>query len=115
MQFKIYRAKEDELIQGCLRRERSAQKLLFDTFSSKMYSLCYRYVKNDMEAEDVLVTSFTKVFEKIKYPLENIDKIIMHQTSIKAIKSGKQAINKAFKANIAARARDCTRSGSLLL
>jgi RNA polymerase sigma factor (sigma-70 family) len=65
MQFKIYRAKEDELIQGCLRRERNAQKLLFDTFSSKMYSLCYRYVKNAMEAEDVLVTSFTKVFEKI--------------------------------------------------
>jgi RNA polymerase sigma factor (sigma-70 family) len=65
MQFKIYRAKEDELIKGCLRRNRSAQKLLYDTYSSKMYGLCYRYVKNAMEAEDVLVTSFMKVFEKI--------------------------------------------------
>jgi len=65
MQFKIYRAKEDELIKGCLRRDRSAQKLLYDTYSSKMYGLCYRYVKNAMEAEDVLVTSFMKVFEKI--------------------------------------------------
>lgn len=65
MQFKIYRAKEDELIQGCLRRERNAQKLLYDTYSSKMYGLCYRYVKDSMEAEDVLVTSFMKVFQKI--------------------------------------------------
>ena len=66
MQFKIYRAKEDQLIQGCLRRDRSAQKLLYDTYSSKMYGLCYRYVKDSMEAEDVLVTSFMKVFEKIE-------------------------------------------------
>ncbi len=65
MQFKIYRAKEDELIKGCLRRDRSAQKLLYDSYSSKMYGLCYRYVKDAMEAEDVLVTAFMKVFEKI--------------------------------------------------
>lgn len=30
-----------------------------------MYALCCRYVKNKMEAEDVLVTAFTKVFDKI--------------------------------------------------
>jgi len=65
MQFKIYRAKEDELIKGCLRREPHAQRLLYDTYSSKMYAICYRYVKDSMEAEDILVTSFTKVFEKI--------------------------------------------------
>lgn len=66
MQFKIYRAKEDELIKGCLKRERSAQKLLYDTYSSKMYGLCYRYMKDAMEAEDVLVTAFMKVFDKIE-------------------------------------------------
>ncbi|SHH61661.1 RNA polymerase sigma-70 factor, ECF subfamily [Chryseolinea serpens] len=65
MQFKIYRAKEDELIKGCLRRDRNAQKLLYDTYSSKMYGLCYRYVKDVMEAEDILVTAFMKVFDKI--------------------------------------------------
>ena len=65
MQFKIYRAKEDELIKGCLRREPHAQRLLYDTYSSKMYAICYRYVKDSMEAEDILVTAFTKVFEKI--------------------------------------------------
>ena len=65
MQFKIYRAKEDELIKGCLQRDRNAQKLLYDTYSSKMYGLCYRYVKDVMEAEDILVTAFMKVFDKI--------------------------------------------------
>ena len=65
MEFKIYRAKDDELIKGCLVRERNAQKLLYDTFSPKMYALCHRYVKDSMEAEDVLVTAFMKVFDKI--------------------------------------------------
>jgi RNA polymerase sigma-70 factor (ECF subfamily) len=65
MEFKIYRAKEDELIQRCLRRERDAQRQLYDTYSSKMYALCHRYVKSSMEAEDVLVTAFMKVFDKI--------------------------------------------------
>lgn len=65
MHFKIYRTKEDELIKGCLRRDSSAQRLLYDTYSSKMYGLCYRYVKDSMEAEDILVTAFMKVFDKI--------------------------------------------------
>jgi RNA polymerase sigma factor (sigma-70 family) len=65
MDFKIYRADEQELIKGCIRRERGAQKRLYDTFSSKMYALCCRYVKDSMEAEDVLVTAFTKILDKI--------------------------------------------------
>jgi RNA polymerase sigma-70 factor (ECF subfamily) len=65
MEFKIYRAKEEELIKGCLRRERTAQQQLFDLYSSKMYALCYRYVRHAMEAEDILVTAFTKVFDRI--------------------------------------------------
>lgn len=65
MEFKIYRANEDELIKGCVRRERNAQKRLYDTFSSKMYALCCRYVKDSMEAEDVLVTAFTKILDRI--------------------------------------------------
>jgi RNA polymerase sigma factor (sigma-70 family) len=65
MDFKIYRADEQELIKGCIRRNPAAQKRLYDTFSSKMYALCCRYVKDSMEAEDVLVTAFTKVLDKI--------------------------------------------------
>lgn len=65
MEFKIYRAKEDELIRGCVQRESAAQKRLYEMYSSKMYALCYRYVREPMEAEDILVTAFTKIFDKI--------------------------------------------------
>lgn len=65
MEFKIYRAKEDDWIKGCLQGDRSAQRQLYDFYSSKMYSICYRYVKDSMEAEDILVTAFMKVFDKI--------------------------------------------------
>ena len=65
MDFKIYRADEQELINGCRRRNPAAQKRLYDTFSSKMYVLCCRYIKDSMEAEDVLVTAFTKILDKI--------------------------------------------------
>jgi RNA polymerase sigma factor (sigma-70 family) len=65
MNFKIYRAKEEDLIKGCLRRDRTAQQQLFDLYSSKMYGICYRYVRQPMEAEDILVTAFTKIFERI--------------------------------------------------
>lgn len=65
MDFKIYRSDEQELIKGCLKRDRAAQKRLYDTFSPKMYALCCRYVKDSMEAEDVLITAFTKILDKI--------------------------------------------------
>jgi len=66
MHLKIYRPKEDELIKGCLRRDHTAQELLYNTYASRMYGLCHRYVKDSMGAEDVLITAFTKVFDKIQ-------------------------------------------------
>jgi len=65
MGFQIYRAKETELIAGCLRQDRQAQQALYQRYSGKMHALCCRYVKDRMEAEDVLVMSFTKIFERI--------------------------------------------------
>ncbi len=65
MNFNVFRASEQELISGCLKRNRSAQQKLYERFSSKMYALCYRYVRDSMEAEDILVTAFTKIFERI--------------------------------------------------
>lgn len=65
MGFQIYRSKETELIELCLRQDRQAQQQLYQRFAGKMYALCCRYVKDRMEAEDVLVMSFTKIFERI--------------------------------------------------
>jgi RNA polymerase sigma factor (sigma-70 family) len=65
MGFKIYRAKDQEWIEGCKKGDSTVQRQVFDHYSGKMYSVCCRYVKDKMEAEDVLVTAFTKVFERI--------------------------------------------------
>lgn len=65
MELKIYRTREEKLIQGCLKRDGNAQRQLYELYSSRMYGICYRYVKDAMEAEDVLVTAFMKIFNKI--------------------------------------------------
>jgi len=65
MEFQIYRAKDIELIEGCRRQDRQAQKRLYDQYASKFYALCCRYVKDKMEAEDVLITAFTKILNRI--------------------------------------------------
>ncbi|HNU18629.1 MAG TPA: sigma-70 family RNA polymerase sigma factor [Saprospiraceae bacterium] len=65
MRFKIYRAKETEWIDGCKRQDARAQQQLYEHFAGKMYALCCRYIPSKMEAEDVLVIAFTKLFERI--------------------------------------------------
>ena len=65
MQFQIYRAREMELIEGCRRKDRTAQRALYDRFEPKMLAVCCRYVRDRMEAEDVLVTTFMKVFDRL--------------------------------------------------
>ena len=65
MEFQIYRAKDVELIEGCKRQDRQAQKRLYDQYASKFYVLCCRYIKNKMEAEDVLIAAFTKILNRI--------------------------------------------------
>ncbi len=56
---------EKDLIAACKRKDRKAQKLLYERFSPLMLGVCRRYVKDPMEAEDVLVEGFFKVLTKI--------------------------------------------------
>ncbi len=65
MDFTIHSTREEDLIKGCRRGDRHAQRTLFDRYSSRMHGLSLRYLKNPMQAEDVVVVAFTKVFEKI--------------------------------------------------
>lgn len=64
-QSKTIKVTEQELIAACKRRERKAQKLLFDRYSPKMYGVCKRYIKDHQEAEDVLVDGMFTVLTKI--------------------------------------------------
>ena len=56
---------EKELIDGCLKGDRRAQKTLYEKYASKMFGVSRRYVKTLENAEEVIVEAFCKVFQKI--------------------------------------------------
>lgn len=56
---------ESELVEACLKKDRSAQKQLYDRFSRQMMSVCLRYGGNLETAQDMLQEGFIVVFEKL--------------------------------------------------
>lgn len=54
-----------DLIHLSLKGDRSAQKNLFEMFAPKMLTVCRRYSRHQMEAEDLLQDGFVKVFTKL--------------------------------------------------
>jgi len=56
---------ESQLISNCIKGERKSQKELYDLFSPKMYLICLRYSKNQMDAEDILQEGFIKLFNNL--------------------------------------------------
>ena len=66
MWLKVHKSKtEKELIKGCQKGEGKAQRAVYEKYSPIMLGLCCRYIKDEMEAEDVMIFGFTKVFQKI--------------------------------------------------
>jgi len=53
------------LIKECKNGSRSAQRELYDTFSPMLYAVIKRYVKNDYDAEDILIDTFMKIYENL--------------------------------------------------
>ncbi len=56
---------EDNIIEGCLGNDPSAQRELFNRFSPKMLAVCYRYAQSREDAEDMLQEAFIKVFTQM--------------------------------------------------
>jgi RNA polymerase sigma factor (sigma-70 family) len=56
---------EAELINGCKKGDKKAQKTLYDKYAAKMLGVCIRYFRNIDEAEDALQEGFIKVFNNI--------------------------------------------------
>lgn len=57
---------EAEIIQLAIDNNRQAQQQIYSKFSSKMLSVCRQYIKDIQLAEDVMLTSFMKVFTNLK-------------------------------------------------
>lgn len=56
---------EKELIEGCIRENRMCQEEIFRRYAGKMMSVCLRYTRHRMEAEDILQDAFIKVFDNL--------------------------------------------------
>lgn len=86
---------EEAILKGCLSNSATAQRELYNKYSSKMLAVCYRYGHNREDAEDMLQEGFIKVFLQI-HTFENrgafegwIRRIIVH-TCINILKKNKK-------------------------
>lgn len=60
-----YRDTHRELVLGCQRKDRNAQRALYGHYAKPMYNLCLRMLKHSHDAEDVLQVAFVHIFGKI--------------------------------------------------
>lgn len=54
-----------QIIEGCVRHNSKAQKLLYDKYSRFLLGICIRYASDKSEAEDILQETFLKIFFSI--------------------------------------------------
>ncbi len=57
---------EKGLIEACVKQDRLAQKMIYEQYSPRMYSVCVRYAKDRDSAKDILQDGFITVFSKIE-------------------------------------------------
>jgi RNA polymerase sigma-70 factor (ECF subfamily) len=55
----------EQLIEHCKKNDTKAQSQLYKLYSSKLFSLCLKYSRNYVEAEDNLQDAFVTIFNKI--------------------------------------------------
>jgi len=56
---------DEEILQGCIRKDPRAQKLLYEKYCKGLMGVCLRFTGNRDEAEDVLQEGFVKIFINI--------------------------------------------------
>lgn len=59
------RMTEQSILAGCLKNDPVAQRELYNRYSPKMLSVCYRFAQNRDDAEDMLQEGFIRVFTQI--------------------------------------------------
>jgi len=57
---------EEELISRCIKKDRNAQEFLFNNYYQELYLIAMRYLVDHQAAEDAIIQSFTRIFEKMK-------------------------------------------------
>ena len=99
---------EEAMLNGCLHNDAVAQQLLYNRFSSKMLSVCYRYAKSREDAEDMLQEGFIRVFTQIQSFRNSgsfegwIRRIVVHTciNFLKKHKKSNESLDLAYVVNI---------------
>jgi RNA polymerase sigma-70 factor (ECF subfamily) len=92
---------DEQIVDGCIKKNAIAQKYLYDKFSRKMMGVCLRYCDSEEEAEDVLQNGFITVFGNLESykgsgSFEGWIRKIVVNTALTNIRK-----NKKFRQNIA--------------
>jgi len=56
----------EEIIEGCKKNNRKAQKQLYEKYAPVLMGICIRYANSTDEAHDILQDSFIKILRQIK-------------------------------------------------
>lgn len=91
---------DEQIVQGCIKKDAIAQRHLYERFSRKMMGVCLRYFDSREEAEDVVQNGFISVFLNMDSfkgsgSLEGWIRKIMVNTALTEIRK-----NKKLKQNI---------------
>ncbi len=86
-----------EIVEGCRKGDRSAQRRLYEHFKGNMFALCLRYGNSRQDAEDILQEGFVKVFRDLHQykgagSLEGWIRKVMLNTALQYIKRQKNLL-----------------------
>ncbi len=89
---------EENIIKGCIKGNYEAQNALYNRWRRYLFAIAFRYVKNKMDAEDILQVSFMKIFKSIQnYTSSNSFKAwmgsIVRNTSLSHLVLNKKFMN----------------------
>ena len=64
---------DSAIIESLRKKDATAQKKIFEQYGSFLYRIAYRYVRDRMTAEDLVVDSFLKIFDgATKFRFDNL-------------------------------------------
>ncbi len=61
----LHKKRENKWIKACKAQDRKVQREVYEYFHRKMFFVCLRYMKQEEDAEEVMVNGFLRVFDKI--------------------------------------------------
>ena len=66
MRAKVVDITHTQMLEGCLRQEAVSQRQLYEKYYQTMCWVCFRYVKDQGTAEDLVHEGFVKVFKNLE-------------------------------------------------